>query len=95
MPTLRIPTPLRSYTYGESEVSLEGTTVELVLQDLLQKYPSLEPHLFNAENSLRPYVNIFLGEDNINDLQGLDTTLRPGDRLLLIPSIAGGKINSE
>lgn len=90
MPTLRIPTPLRSYTSGQSEVSLEGGTVELVLQDLLQKYPSLKPHLFNGENSLRPYVNIFLGEDNINDLKGLDTALRPDDRLLLIPSIAGG-----
>jgi molybdopterin converting factor small subunit len=60
------------------------------MQDLAAQYPAIKPHLFNSEDSLRPFVNLFLGEDNIKDLQGLATPLQEQDRLLLIPSIAGG-----
>ena len=52
--------------------------------------PALQPHLYNEQGGLRPFVNIFLGEENVKDLQGPDTPLRENDRLLLIPSIAGG-----
>ena len=90
MPSLRIPTPLRSYTAGKSEVDLQGTTVAEMMQDLVVQYPAIQPHLFNSNHALRPFVNIFLGEDNIKDLQGMDTPLESDDRLLLIPSIAGG-----
>lgn len=90
MPTLRIPTPLRPYTGGLSEISVQGQTVAEAIQDLVSQYPALKPHLMNAEGTLRPFVNLFRGEDNIKDLQGLETTLAPDDRLLLIPSIAGG-----
>mgnify|MGYP001362257444 FL=1 len=90
MPTLRIPAPLRSYTNGQSEVTVNGQTVEEALQDLLKKYPTLKPHLYNSNGGLRPFVNLFLGENNIKDLQGLGTPLKEEDRLLLIPSIAGG-----
>ena len=91
MPSLKMPTPLRTYTAGQTEVSLEGATVAEVMQDLVIKYPALKPHLFNGEGNLRPFVNLFLGENNIKDLDGLETTLQSTDRLLLIPSIAGGK----
>lgn len=90
MPSLRIPTPLRSYTAGKSEVDLQGATVAEMMQDLVVQYPAIQPHLFNGDHALRPFVNIFLGEDNIKDLQGMDTPLESDDRLLLIPSIAGG-----
>lgn len=60
------------------------------MQDLAAQYPAIKPHLFNGEDSLRPFVNLFLGENNIKDLQGLATPLLEQDRLLLIPSIAGG-----
>lgn len=90
MPTLRIPAPLRSYTNGQSEVIVNGQTVEQAMQDLLKKYPALKPHLYNSNGGLRPFVNLFLGENNIKDLQGLETPLKEEDRLLLIPSIAGG-----
>jgi adenylyltransferase/sulfurtransferase len=90
MPSLRIPTPLRVYAGGNSEVDLQGKDVAEVMQNLVAQYPALQPHLFNAEGKLRPFVNLFLGEDNIKDLQGLETPLNDGDRLLLIPSIAGG-----
>lgn len=90
MPTLRIPTPLRSYTNGQKEVTLQGETVEAVMEDLIAQYPSLRPHLFNGDGHLRPFVNLFLNDENIRDLQGVNTPLQADDQLLLIPSVAGG-----
>jgi sulfur-carrier protein len=90
MPVLKIPTPLRSYTNGQVEVTLSGGNVSEVMQQLVEKYPTLKPHLFNGDGQLRPFVNLFVGENNINDLQGLDTPLDNNTRVILIPSIAGG-----
>ena len=90
MPVFRIPTPLRSYTSGQSEVSLPGETVAELMDNMVSQFPALKPHLYNGEGALRPFVNLFIGEDNIKDLQGLETPLRADDRVLLIPSIAGG-----
>ena len=90
MPVLRIPTPLRSYTAGLSEVPVQGENVAQAMQDLLTQHPSLRPHLYNGEGRLRPYVNLFIEGNNIKDLQGLDTPIKETDKLMLIPSIAGG-----
>ena len=92
MPTLRIPTPLRTYTGGQNEVTVQGGTVAEAMNDLIARHPELRPHLFNGEGELRPFVNLFLGEANVRDLQGVETPLAEADRLLLIPSIAGGKV---
>jgi len=91
MPTLRIPTPLRSYTNGQSEVTVKGKTVAEVMNNLTSLYPSLRPHIFNGEGQLRAFVNLYLNEDNVKDLQGVETPLQENDRLMLIPSIAGGR----
>jgi molybdopterin converting factor small subunit len=90
MAVLRIPTPLRSYTNGQAEVNVAGANVADAMQDLVAQYPALKPHLYSGEGSLRPFVNLFLGQDNIKDLQGLDTVLEENTQLRLIPSIAGG-----
>jgi molybdopterin converting factor small subunit len=90
MTILKIPTPLRAYTSGHAEVSVSGGTVASALDSLIQQYPSIKPHLFNEAGSLRPFVNLFVGQNSIKDLQGLETTVGENDRLLLIPSIAGG-----
>ena len=90
MPVLRIPTPLRTYADGQTDVTLPGSTVGELMNNLVVQYPSLRPHLFSSEAQLRPFVNLFLNEDNIKDLQGMDTPLKESDRLTLIPSIAGG-----
>ena len=90
MPVLRIPTPLRSYTAGQSEVPVQGGTVAEAMNDLVGQFPALQPHLYNGQGTLRPFVNLFVGENNIKDLKGLETPLGSDDRLLLIPSIAGG-----
>lgn len=91
MTTLKIPTPLRAYTSGQSEVSVTGVKISEALTDLISQYPTLKPHLFNDNGGLRPFVNLFVGEHNIKDLQGMDTPIKDGDRIMLIPSIAGGK----
>jgi len=90
MPTIRIPTPLRSYVNGQGEVNLEGKTVADAMESLMVQFPALRPHLTNSRGELRPFVNLFLGENNVRDLQGLETPLKENDRLLLIPSVAGG-----
>ena len=90
MPAIRIPTPLRPYANGLSEVPVQGETVGDAVENLMSQFPSLRPNLTNGDGKLRPFVNLYLGENNIQDLQGLDTLLSEGDKLLLIPSIAGG-----
>lgn len=90
MPTLKIPTPLRYYTGGEAEIPVHGRTVQEAMGSLVKQYPALEPHLYSPEGKLRAFVNLFVGEDNIRDLQGLETPLSQEAQLRLIPSIAGG-----
>ncbi|MCI0549333.1 MAG: MoaD/ThiS family protein [Anaerolineae bacterium] len=95
MPVLRIPTPLRSYTSGQSEVNVNGENISDALSDLTTQYPTIKPHIFNDGGELRPFVNLFVGENNIKDLQGVETPIKDGDRLVLIPSIAGGSRHCE
>jgi len=91
MTNLRIPTPLRTYTGGKSEIQITGQTVAEAMDDLVRQYPDMKQHIFNEDGQLRPFINLFLGEDNIKDLpQRLDTPIGGNQRLLLIPSIAGG-----
>jgi MoaD family protein len=87
---LRMPAPLRPYTEGQAEVLVNGETVSEVLNDLTVQYPSLRPHLFDEGGELRSFVNLFLNDENIRHLQGLDTSVQEGDRMMLVPSIAGG-----
>jgi adenylyltransferase/sulfurtransferase len=91
MPKMRIPSPLRTYANGQSEVVVSGRTAGEAMNDLTEQYPALRPHLFNGDGQLRPFVNLFLNEENIRDLQGPDTPIEESDNLILIPSIAGGK----
>ena len=90
MTPLRIPTPLRAYTSGKSEVTVTGVKISEALTDLTNQFPAIKPHLFNEGGELRPFVNLFVGENNIKDLQGVDTPIKDGDKIMLIPSIAGG-----
>jgi adenylyltransferase/sulfurtransferase len=90
MPVLRIPTPLRAYTSGKSDVTVNGANISEALADLTTQYPTIKPHLFNDGGELRPFVNLFVGENNIKDLQGVDTPIKDGEKIMLIPSIAGG-----
>lgn len=90
MPHLKIPTPLRPYADGESIVTLKGETVADLLEALVERHPELKKHLIGDDGQLRPFVNLFLEEENVNQLQGLETPLAEEDTVLIIPSIAGG-----
>ena len=90
MPTIKVPSPLRSYTNGQAEVPVQGITVAAAMDDFITIYPSLQPHLFNSKGELRPFVNLFLNSQDVRHMQGLETPLADDDRLMIVPSIAGG-----
>lgn len=90
MPVLLLPTPLRPYANNQAQVPVEGATVGQALEDLVHRYPSLKPHLFNEQGQLRPFVNLFLDGEDVRYLNGLDTPLAPEAQLRIVPSIAGG-----
>jgi adenylyltransferase/sulfurtransferase len=90
MPTFRIPTPLRPYSGGNSQVKVSGGTVGEALNDLTGRYPDLRQHLYDG-HELRSFVNIFLNQEDIRYTDGVGTAVGEEDTLMIIPSIAGGK----
>lgn len=89
--TILIPTALRLFTDNLSEIEIQNSkTVTEALEALVTEYSDLKRHLFTEEGTLRGFVNIYIGEDDIRELNGLDTALKDGETLILIPSIAGG-----
>lgn len=90
MPTIRIPTPLRAYTNSQAEISVNGATVGAVLTDLTTQFPSLRQHLYAESGELRAFVNVYLNEEDIRHVRGADTPVQAQDRLMIVPSIAGG-----
>lgn len=89
MATIKIPTPLRVYTDSQAQVNVSGATVGAALEDLTTRYPELRAHLFNG-GDMRNFVNVFLGDEDVRFLDGLNTEIAASDNLRIIPSIAGG-----
>ena len=89
MAKIRIPTPLRAFTDGAADIDVAGATVGEALANLVDQHPELRAHLFN-DDELRSFVNIFIGDEDIRFLQGLDTEIEADESLRIIPSIAGG-----
>ena len=90
MTILRIPSPLRPYADGVSEMEVQAENVGQAIEELTAKYPALHAHLFSENGELRPFVNLFLNEEDVRHLQGNNTLLKEGDKLMILPSIAGG-----
>ena len=88
---VRIPTPLRTLTGGNDEVDAEGGTVADVIADLEAKYPGMKDRLMD-EKGVRRFINIFVGDEDIRFLDGLKTEVKGGDRLSIVPAIAGGSM---
>lgn len=88
--TVVIPTTLRLFTEHNSEIELEGGTVGEVLTALSDEYPQTKKALFDEEGNLRSFINVFVNDENIRDLNGFDSALKSGDEVILIPAIAGG-----
>ena len=90
MAKVLIPTPLRQFADKHDSVDLVGTTVAEVLASLTQKFPDLRKQLFNDEGKMRSFVNVYLNDEDIRYLDSLDTAVKDGDELSIIPAVAGG-----
>ena len=87
---VRIPTQLRPLAGGASELSVEGSTVGEVLKALEAAHPGFADRLFDEAGNLRRFVNVFLAEEDVRFLDGLNTPVAPGQTLSIVPAVAGG-----
>jgi adenylyltransferase/sulfurtransferase len=92
--TVIIPTPLRQFADGKSEIEVEASTAGEALEKLTAEYGELRKHLYK-DDELRSFVNVYVGEEDIRDLDGTDTKVADGGEVLIVPSIAGGNIAVE
>ena len=88
--TVRIPTQLRSLSGGEGEVAIEGATVAEVLKGLNDAHPGFDERLFDDAGALRRFVNVFVADEDIRFLDGIDTAVTDGQVVSIIPAVAGG-----
>ena len=87
---IRIPTMLRPRTGGEARVEVEGTSISQVIDALVAAHPGIGEVLRERDGTLKRFVNVFLGEENINYLEGLDTPVPDGAEIVILPAAAGG-----
>jgi molybdopterin synthase sulfur carrier subunit len=88
--TVRVPTTLRTLTAGSSEVEVEGTTVAQVFAALESQHPGFRERLLDDDGKLRRFVNVFVSDDDIRFLQGLETEVPAGETVSIVPAVAGG-----
>lgn len=86
---VQIPTPMREQAGGNSEVVVTGGTVQATLDDLVRQHPALTAKLYD-NGKLRPYINIFVNDEDIRYLDELETAVKDGEIVALIPAVAGG-----
>lgn len=89
--TVQIPTPLRVYVDQLKEIAVEGDTVATVLDALTTRYPRIRGHLFTDAGAVRNFVNVYVNEEDIRYLQKIDTELKDGDVITIVPAVAGGR----
>ena len=90
MSTVKIPPVLRSSTGGEKEVAADGSNVGEVLRELAGRHPATERQLFQEDGQLNRYVNVYLNDEDVRVLDGLDTPVGPEDTVVILPAMAGG-----
>ncbi|MFG0248700.1 MAG: ubiquitin-like small modifier protein 1 [Phycisphaeraceae bacterium JB051] len=85
-----IPTALRGQVDGQSQLEIPGESVKAVLESINTQYPDLGKRLFKTEGELNRFINIYVNDEDIRFLDNLDTQLKAGDELAIVPAIAGG-----
>ncbi|MGN6160949.1 MAG: MoaD/ThiS family protein [Marmoricola sp.] len=90
MSSVRIPTILRTYTGGSSEVTANGETLSAVLDDLEANYPGIRARVLDDAGELRRFVNVYVGNEDVRFLDGLATATPEGAQISIIPAVAGG-----
>lgn len=88
--TIHVPRELRAYCTGASELILSAPSVRAVLDELERRHPSLYRAICDDTGAVRRHVNVFVNKDHMRDRDGLDTTLVPGDEIIILPSVSGG-----
>lgn len=90
MATIRIPTPMRRYTNGDRLVKISAATLAAAIAELDRRYPGLQERLVNGDGRLHEFVSVFVGEEDVRLLQGLQTPLDDHSEVSIIPAMAGG-----
>ncbi len=90
MAKIIIPTPLRKFTNSQSSFESQSETVRAVVQDLVDSNPSLGPQILDDKGNIRSFIRIFVGEEDINVLDGAQTAVTAGSVISIVPAIAGG-----
>jgi len=88
--TVRVPTPLRKAAGGNRDVSASGATVTGVIEDLERQFPGFRERLVDETGGLRRFINIYINGEDIRFAQGVETPLKSGDELSIIPAVSGG-----
>ncbi|MHB1537271.1 MAG: ubiquitin-like small modifier protein 1 [Solirubrobacteraceae bacterium] len=91
MAKIKIPPVLRASVGGEKEVSASGESVGQVLQGLVDAHPTTKGQLFSDDGELNRYVNVYLNDEDVRVLEGLDTAVGENDTLVILPAMAGGR----
>ena len=91
MATIKIPPVLRPSVGGEKEVTASGSSVGEVLRGLADQHPATQGQLFGDDGQLNRYVNVYLNDEDVRVLDGLDTTVGEADTLVILPAMAGGR----
>ena len=90
--SILVPAALRAYTDRQAEIEVNGGTAGEVIAGLAAKYPDIRKHIYKDDENLRDFINVFIGDTNIKELNGLQTPVKDGDSVMLVPAIAGGKL---
>lgn len=90
MATIRIPPVLRPAVGGEREISADGENVGAILRSVISQYPSTETQLLGSDGELNRYVNVYINDEDVRVLDGLETAVTDGDTLVILPAMAGG-----
>jgi molybdopterin synthase sulfur carrier subunit len=90
MATIRIPPVLRPYVGGEKELSADGSSVGQILESVASEYPDTQSQLFSSDGQLNRYVNVYLNDEDVRVLDGLETSVGDDDTLVILPAMAGG-----
>ena len=90
MPTIRIPSALRNLTGGAADIEVSAATVRAALDELDRKHPGIAARVLDRASSVKPFIRIYVGAEDIGALTGLDTAVGEHDEISIIPAIAGG-----
>ena len=95
MPTVRFPAVMKYYVNNQTEFFVTASTVQEIVDQVIEQYPSIKFHLVDSQGILRKHFNIFVNGMHIRDLNGMDTRLNDEDKVILMASAAGGGIRSD